>query len=256
MKLIQKGDTGEAVKKLTKELKDIGLLDEIKTEFDDEVERAVKAWQVHGVDSRGRKLTVDGIAGPLTWASLKKSTDDIFTEPVPDKFYDLPDGGDTIGRVALQFGLQEMWNDAREIGKNNAGRFIEKYHRRSDASELQWAWCAAFTSWCFQTASEALDVEMPFNYTGGAQNVYKQLKKKGCAYDADSDNPPQPGDVCVWWRGDVKSWKGHVGIVWGYQNGIVYILEGNVGRFPARVRIFDYVLSRMNKLIGFARPEV
>lgn len=255
MRMLKRGDKGEEVYKLSQELVDLGLLDAPQDAFDDEVERAVKAWQVHGVDRDGKKLSVDGIVGPKTWESFEVSTDEIFSEPVPDEFYTIPEGGTEIGRTALQIAVQEMWNDAREIGKNNSGKFVEKYHRRNDASELQWAWCAAFTSWCFWRASEALGVEMPFKYTGGAQNIYRQLDDKGMTYEPSESDPPEPGDICVWWRGETKSWQGHVGIVWGYNNGIVYVVEGNVGQYPARVRVFDYVLEDMRKLIGFARVE-
>lgn len=253
MKTLSKDDTGPLVRDLSEKLVSVGLLEQPTSTFDDTVERAVKAWQTHAVDTRGRKLTVDGIAGPVTWASFDVSTDMVFSDPVPQEFYIVPNGGTEIGRMALRVGLQEMWNNAREIRDNNAGEFVAKYTKREDIDKLQWAWCAAFTSWCFEKASDALDVKMPFEYTLGAQNILKQLKSKDMDYKASDENPPQPGDVCVWWRGATRSWQGHVGIVWGYNNGIVYVLEGNVGPFPARVRVFDYVLGRMNKLLGFGR---
>lgn len=253
MDTLRKGDEGDQVVLLTEKLAAVGLLDRVLHVFDETVELAVKAWQVHNVNSKGRKLTVDGIVGPATWGSFNADPEAVFKEAVPDDFYNIPDGGSETGRVALQIGLQEMWNGAREIGKNNAGPFVEKYHQREDASELQWSWCAAFVCWCYKEACKHLGVDMPFDYTGGAQNLYNQFKKKGWAYDAGEDNPPRPGDICVWWRGKTRSWQGHVGIVWGYNNGLVYVLEGNVGRFPARVRVFDYELENMSQLIGFGR---
>lgn len=254
MKTLRKGDTGGEVRALTAHLVDVGLLAQETDVFDEIVYMAVRAWQVHGVDSRGRKLQVDGVAGPLTWASLTLPSDAVFERPIPESFQQVPVGGSVIGRSALHFGLKEMKAGAREIGANNAGPFVEKYHRQA-MDELQWAWCAAFTSWCFDQAAMLMNLDMPFEYTVGAQNIHRQLTELGMTYDASDENPPEPGDVVVWWRGETRSWQGHVGIVWGYKNGIVYVLEGNVGRYPARVRVFDYVLSDMTKLIGFARVE-
>lgn len=256
MKTITHGDRGSSVQKLSEKLMSVGLLDSPTSTFNDQMELAIRAWQTHGVDHRGRKLQVDGVAGPLTWSSFDVNTNLTFSTPVPESFYSIPsEGGSVLGRTALRFALGEMRLDAREIGGNNQGPFVDKYHRQ-DMDERQWAWCAAFTSWCFLQASKMINQDMPFEYTVGAQDLHKQLAAADMAYDASDDNPPQPGDICVWWRGATRTWKGHVGIVWGYQNGIVYVIEGNVGPYPARVRVFDYVLGRINKLIGFARPEV
>jgi len=253
MRVLRKGDSGEDVTSLSAHLVVLGLIESTTDTFDAPIERAVTAWQAHGVDAYGRKLAVDGIVGAKTWDSFTVSTDDVFTEPVPTDFYPIPKGGSEIGRTALRVGMQEMWNGARELNKNNAGEFVQKYLQRDDADELQWSWCAGFVSWCYMTASEHLEVSMPFKYTGGAQNLYNQIEKKGGAYEASKENPPMPGDICTWWRGETKGWQGHVGMVWGYNNGMVYVLEGNAGRFPARVRVFDYVLDDMPKFIGFAR---
>lgn len=256
MTILRIGSKGPRVLELTDKLVRVGLIKTPTEKFDAQVERAVRAWQVHGVDDRGRKLQVDGLVGPLTWASFELDPDAVFDKPVPESFYEVTQrGGSVIGRTALQFAIGEMELGAREIGANNAGPFVDKYHRQA-MDEKQWAWCAAFTSWCFWKASKLVNQPMPFEYTVGAQHIHRQLEKAGMTYDASDENPPQPGDICVWWRGVTRTWKGHVGIVWGYKNGIIYIVEGNVGPYPARVRVFDYVLSRMDKLIGFARPEV
>lgn len=257
MKVISRGHHGTSVRKMTELLVEVGLLNEPVERFDRIVEKALRAWQAHGVDAEGNKLQVDGIYGPKTRESLINNPETIFSEPVPEKFYSVPKcGGTAIGRVALEYAIKEMEDGAKEVGGNNQGPYVKKYLGREDANDLKWAWCAAFTSWCFKQASDELDVPMPFEYTLGAQNIFHQLRDLDQSYEACDQNPPQPGDVCVWNRGTDEDWRGHVGIVWGTINGIVYVVEGNVGRFPARVRVFDYTLKELenNRLIGFGRP--
>lgn len=253
MRTLRKGARGTDVTVLTEKLVLVGLLDLPLDYFNDKVERAVFAWQSLNVGPDGKKLTVDGVVGPLTWRSFDEKNPLIFDTPVFDSFYIPPFGDSRLGREALIVGLEELRAGAREIGSNNAGHFVDKYHKTADASRHQWSWCAAFTSWCFEQAAQKLNVPMPFSYTGGAQNILKQLRAKGFEYTASEANPPQPGDIVVWYRGATKTWQGHVGIVWGYQHGVLYVLEGNVGPFPAPVNIFSYVLSRMDNVFGFAR---
>jgi hypothetical protein len=37
------------------------------------------------------------------------------------------------------------------------------------------------------------------------------------------------------------------------EHGILFTVEGNKGGFPAPVRVFDYVVSRIDRLLGFGR---
>jgi hypothetical protein len=254
MRTLKKGDTGVDVEVLTTHLVREKLLPAALHKFTDAVHAAVKIWQVHHTDFRGRPLTVDGVVGPLTWRSLEDAKTKVDRQdPAPTQWDKLPPGGSALGRKALEIGLAEMRAGAREVGTNNGGPFIEKYHKTKEATANQWAWCAAFTSWCFERASKELGQPLPFAYSRGAQAIFDQLQKKGLIYEASDANPPQPGDICVWLRGTTKSWQGHVGIVWGYRDGVVYVLEGNKGNFPAPVRVFEYTLSGMSKLLGFGR---
>lgn len=251
MGTLRLGSKGQEVLEMTSQLVSIGLLGSPSTVFDEEVEGAVRAWQAHGIDPRGRKLVVDGIYGPMTAASLRENVADR-NLPWPkrlDDFTRTNHVADMIVRVALE----ELKAGAREIGGNNQGPWVEKYHRNDKASQYEWAWCAAFTSWCVAEACKRLEYPMPFNYTGGAQNIYKQFDAKGWTYDASDANPPQPGDIVVWWRGTTRTWKGHVGIVWDFKDGVVHVIEGNVGKYPAQVAIFAYNLQDMEKLLGFCR---
>lgn len=256
MKILRKGDKGPEVHALSQELLRVGLIQEGSDVFDEDMEMALKAWQVHGIDDRGRKLKVDGVYGPRTAASFSNDGNArLDLVPLPDDITDFRSSGSTLRNQALNFAIKEMRAGAREVGGNNKGPFVNKYHRSAAASERQWAWCAAFASWCYQQAADLLGVPMPFTYTGGAQRIYRDLKQQGKTFDI-GECEPRAGDLVIWWRGETRTWKGHVGIVWGYVNDVLYVIEGNVGRYPARVRMFTYDLTddELPKLIGFGRP--
>lgn len=256
MKILRKGDHGTAVEEMSRLLVGVSLRDTVSDVFDDDMEMALKAWQVHGIDARGRKLKVDGVFGPRTLESFSVSGNDhLDFTPLPDDLSDFRPSESALRNQALNFAIRELRAGAEEVGGNNQGPFVEKYHRTAKASERQWAWCAAFTSWCFKQASDLLGVDMPFGYTGGAQRLFRDLKRQGKTFTL-GECEPRAGDVIVWWRGATRTWKGHVGIVWGYANETLYVIEGNVGRYPARVRMFSYDLTdgELAKLIGFGRP--
>lgn len=267
METIRINSKGPLVTKLTKRLIELGLYIGSPTNvFDTNVRQAVKVFQSHMFDSRGRPLEPDGVVGPLSWWALEaEDATDIFEDMDLDRFRTMPScGGTEIGREALKVALEEMSKGSGEEGGNNQGPFVAKYHKISveRAKVKKWAWCAAFTSFCFAKGSERLNRLMPFKYTGGAQNILNQAKankkyvfKPGCVIDEKAGTDiPQPGDVVVWKRGS-QAWQGHVGIVHSIENGIMYVVEGNRGPYPSRVAVYDYVISRMENLLGVIRFE-
>jgi hypothetical protein len=256
MRTMRKGDSGPDVLELTEKLVELNILDDPSNEYTTEVRRAVKVFQSTNLDPTGSPLGVDGVAGRLTqWSIRNRDLTQLFERPVSDTYSEMPDNcdGSELARTALQIAIDEMNAGAQEIGGNNQGPFVAKYHRISEraAAQKSWSWCAAFTSYCFSEASLELGEDMPFVYTGGAQNILKQLRRKGLEVDLETDEP-QTGDVIVWKRGS-KAWQGHVGIVYDYHDGVLWVIEGNRGAFPAPVRVYQYVLSRVDKILGLGR---
>jgi hypothetical protein len=243
---IKLNSKGKAVEELTKALKQRGYLDKISTVFDRTVRAAVIEFQSRHLDERGRPLKVDGIVGPLTWWALENKPSDVI---VPTPLTKMPrSGGSPRGRKALEAALSEMNKGAKEIGGNNKGPWVKKY--LNNLAPEGSSWCAGFVSWCFFQHSDGI----PFRYSVGARDIRNQFKNKGWLYDVTPGNQPQPGDIVVWWRGQKESWKGHIGLVHhATDGGILYTIEGNKGNFPAPVSPFDYVLGRMDRLLGFGR---
>ncbi len=248
--LLKLGASGPDVSKLTGLLVAHGLLAKKTAQFDAEVRKAVRAFQSANIDPRGQPLVVDGAVGPLTWWALE--TADISavlrTSASPD-LTRLPAGGSQAGRAALQAAITEMQSGAKEIGANNSGKWVKKYLNGLAPEGENGSWCAGFVSWCFQEGGGGA---LPFSYDVGAQSLYRQFRQRGWTYDPATQTP-EPGDIVAWWRGATQTWKGHIGLVHHVENGILYTIEGNRGAFPAPVRGFDYVASRMEKLIGFGR---
>lgn len=244
--LLRFGDDGPHVLELTRLLTERGHLEQVGPRFDRVVRRAVKEFQARHVDSRGRPLAVDGLVGPLTWWALRHPDNTALlgtSEPVETT---LPEGGSAAGRAALRAAIAEMQAGAREVGANNDGPFVDKYLNGIVPAPANW--CAGFTSWCYTHAPGGL----PFRYSLGARDIRDQFRRQGWTYDV-GERLPEPGDIIVWWRDQPDSWKGHIGLVHHHADGIVYTVEGNKGGFPAPVRRFDYVLSRIDRLLGFGR---
>ena len=175
-------------------------------------------------------LSVDGMCGPKTLGLL-----------APDD------------ELSSNFGLRMLEEARRTIGcgeteGNNRGPFIEMLFGKENASG---AWCAAAVSYWARKAAEAFGVDMPFKQSFGAKRLYKNV--------IDSNKrvaEPRPGDVVCWHRSsNPGSWMGHIGIVSDYSpgSGIFTTIEGNKGRYPAKVREFQHDIDEP-MLMGFARP--
>jgi peptidoglycan hydrolase-like protein with peptidoglycan-binding domain len=239
METLVKGMQGTAVRRLQKLLVARGYPVAVDGTFGPLTERGVRAFQSQNLDPRGHPLVVDGRVGPLTGWSLTHPKPDV---PAPDDPLAMPSGGSRAGRAALATALEELRKNAGEIGGNNRGLWVRKYlHGLAPEGS---SWCAAFVSWCYQSAPGGI----PFGYTVGARKMLAEFRDLGWSHPPGDGYLPAPGDVVVWWRVSLEGWMGHAGMVYEVRDGILYTIEGN--RSP-QVRKFDYVLSRMEKLLGF-----
>lgn len=96
------------------------------------------------------------------------------------------------------------------------------------------AWCSIFLNWCAMKA--------------GLQRSGKLNARSWLAVGQDIFDP-QVGDVVIYWRDKVDSWKGHVGIFISYSEDkkYIYTLGGNQKN---SVCIRPYWASRV---LGFRR---
>lgn len=245
---ISAGQTGKAVQALSTLLQAAGYLDAPQSSFDRDMSLAVRAFQTQHVDERGQPLVIDGVVGPLTWWALTHPKQNPVPDPdLHDFSNQLPRGGSNRGRAALREALDEMSAGAGESGSNNQGPDVRKY--LNGIVDPPADWCAGFVSWCFDQHAAGC----PFGYTLGARDLYRRCRDRGWAYDIRQQRA-EPGDIVAWTRPGPKGWEGHVGIVlMQTEGGYLHTIEGNRGAYPAKVNRFSYVVSRMERLLGFAR---
>lgn len=244
--LLKKGDRGPLVREVQSLLVNRGYItgEEVTGTFDHETYRAVRAFQSQNLDENGHPLVIDGKVGELTWWSLHHPKPTIVPPSVVD-FTTMPPesaGGSTRGRAALAVAIGELTAGAGEVGGNNRGPFVRKYLNGLAAEGDPW--CAGFVSYCFAQPSAG----SPFRYCVGARDILRDFQRRGWACKPSSGYSPLPGDVVVWWREQLSSTKGHIGIVHQLRGGFLYTIEGN--KSP-NVQGFSYVFSRMDKLLGF-----
>lgn len=249
--ILKKGSEGAEVRTVTAMLAQLELLPKPTGTFDAEVARAVSRFQAQHVDSRGEPLLVDGIVGPLTRRALEEATGRRPATEASRPRVQMPTGGSPLARAALEVALREFERGAGESGRDNRGPDVERYldGRVPPGSD----WCAGFVSHCYREGARAAGVPMPFEYSVGARAILAQFRRKGWQHVASHQSPPAPGDVIVWWRRALSDWRGHIGLVHSYEDGIVRTIEGNHGAFPCRVNTFQYVLGRIDRLLGFGR---
>ncbi len=126
--------------------------------------------------------------------------------------------------------------DIKEIPGVDNNPEIMKYF---DEIGVEWvqseetAWCSAFINWCAKKSGK--------KYTG----------KLNARSWLDVGEPIEGfhgiGDIVVFWREDINSWKGHVGFFIRETKDIIYVLGGNQDN---KVCIKPYPRSR---LLGYRR---
>lgn len=94
------------------------------------------------------------------------------------------------------------------------------------------AWCSAFANWCCK--------ESGYEYTG-------KLNARSWMDIGWYTEKPEFGDIVVFWRESVSSWKGHVGFYVCERYGYVYVLGGNQNN---QVKISAYPKTR---LLGYRK---
>lgn len=121
-------------------------------------------------------------------------------------------------------------------------------------------WCALFAGYCYRRASRNLGKELSWPMHVGADRPRigaKELIKAAWGAGAERFTDPHLamfGDLICWHRrtGPI-SWKGHIGLVEEVRDGLVHTIEGNVGKFPAKVKrlVHDVTKERFYGFAGF-----
>ena len=240
------GDTGPEVQRLQELLTQRGYPVVADGDFGEVTHTALLRFQAQHLDAHGQPLEVDGRVGPDTWWSLAHPRPFLFHPPAIDfSRMPLPElGGSARGRHALAMALGELKAGAGEEGGYGRGPWVRKY-LNGQAPEGS-HWCAGFVSWCFWQDPDG----PPFPYTVSARRLFGELGQRGWAHLSGELYTPEPGDLVVWSRADSDASEDHVGLVHHVAYGMLYTVEGNHG---PRVQGFSYVLTHLDRLLGYAQ---
>ena len=88
--------------------------------------------------------------------------------------------------------------------------YLETVSNEFKADEI--AWCSAFVNFCIKK--------------GRATGTNKANARSWLTWGRMTRNPGL-GDVVIFWRDSIGSWKGHVGFYAGQENKRILVLSGN-----------------------------
>lgn len=129
-----------------------------------------------------------------------------------------------------------------EEGGNNRGKHVEEWLGSVGRPGGE-AWCAAVLSYGYITAAAETGIKMPFKPSSSAKRLTKNMIAAGREVSIDNVSP---GDVICLHRGS-KSWTGHVMMVVRKVDDSVVVIEGNKGKYPAKVAVNRYKIADLEK---------
>lgn len=184
-------------------------------------ERAVKLFQARFSDVTGRPLVSDGQVGSLTWGALFGASTVPFTSVAPS----------ALTKAAIEFAQTQIGVMENPLGSNR-GPEVDVYLSAVglDPASGSFAWCVAFTHFCFKKAAENLGVSNPHIKTAGALDHWNQAGKKPKIVrvtNAKAVADPglvKPGSLFII---DLGGGLGHSGMVIEVANGRLVTIEGN-----------------------------
>jgi hypothetical protein len=143
--------------------------------------------------------------------------------------------------------LEDALNGRGEVGKNNHGPHIAAITLGHEGA----AWCAAEVTDALHRSASKLGYVMPIRHdwkVGSPRRGARALVRACARVGAWVDAPP-PGNQAMGYVFGIKRsgdrWSGHAGMIVEHISGLVCrTVEGNVGAFPAVVRVMTRDFSR------------
>lgn len=201
-------------------------LDEGSPVFGPRMKQAVMLFQAQRVDGEEQPLKIDGEVGSITWAALFGSSKVPETESTSDPFL----------RMVLAEAGAAADAKIREQPKNsNRGPEVDEFLRRAGVKP-GFAWCCAFTYWCFDEAAKKTGRSNPMYKTAGCLAHWNNAEKKGARRVFAKDAVANPGCVApgMLFIMDFGGGLGHTGFIEQVQGGYIHTIEGNTDASQGR----------------------
>ena len=189
--------------------------------FDSTVARAVKLFQARFPDTSGLPLEPDGKVGSLTWSALFG----LDTVPAAAR------GPSALTAAAVAFARTQIGVMEEPLGSNR-GPEVDIYLRAVGLKPEHgsFAWCVAFTHFCYLSAAKTVGVPNPHVVTAGVLDHWNRAARVAKAVrvtrDAAVADPARvtPGSLFIM---DFGQGVGHSGIVAEVSGGKLVTIEGN-----------------------------
>lgn len=211
----------QLVKKLQKRLNQAGCGPvDVDGNFGDQTKGAVKLFQARFTDANGNPLKIDGEAGLITWGALfgSVSVPSNISSPSP------------LTKAVIEFANTQVGVMEDPLGSNR-GPVVDEYIKAVGLNPKgKFAWCVAFTHFCYLKAAEKLSKDNPHIKTAGVLDHWsKAANKAGIVRITANEakvNPAlvKPGSLFII---DLGGGLGHSGIVAEVANGFLVTIEGN-----------------------------
>jgi hypothetical protein len=208
----QKGSKGQKAKLIQEWLNLHGFGLVIDGDFGPATEYAVKEFQ------KSRKLTVDGIVGPMTFAKL--------IEPMTNALQPITPGNKTLSELVAAYAAQHLASHPREVGGQNMGPWVRLY--MSGNQGVEWPWCAGFVSFLLTQACQSLQKPLPIQTSVSCDSLAASAKAHGlflAESNAADKSQLKPGTIFLN-RRTPTNWI-HTGILIGADEDVFHTIEGN-----------------------------
>jgi Putative peptidoglycan binding domain len=171
-RIIRVGDSDrETVKKIQHRLNSAGcgpiaedgIFDKERTE------KAVKLFQARFPDVTGRPLEIDGKVGSVTWGAMFGAATVPSNSQAPS----------VLTRAAIDFAITQVRVMEKPVGSNR-GPEVDGDLRAVglNPSGGSFAWCVAFTHFCYKKAAENLGLQNPHIKTAGVLDHWNKAGTK------------------------------------------------------------------------------
>jgi hypothetical protein len=197
-----------------------------------------------GLDPNGLPLLIDGKVGQITWGTMFGPSSVPTHAARPSQ----------LVKAAIEFAATQL--DVREnpLGSNR-GPEVDEYLRAVGLDPVggSFAWCVAFTHFCYLRAAQSLNRQNPHIKTPGVLKHWNQAARtpgviRVTRAEALADPTlVKPGSLFIIDFGDGF---GHSGMVIGTANGRLTTIEGNTNDSGSRngIGVFQRNARKINEI--------